>query len=459
MAETDQRSVEDEGRPLSRYAALAALAGAVLLVFLLFFAGGGYEVRAVFHNAGQLVKGNEVLIGGRPAGLVRDIQLTADGQAVVRLSIDDGFAPLRDGTDAIIRQTSLSGVANRYVSINPGPDNAPKIADGGLIETDRTTTAVDLDQLFDTFDEDTVKGLRGLVRGAARQWQFRGRQANRGYRYLAPALSSTQRFMEELGGDQELLTRFIVDSSKAVSALAERRDDVAGFVRNGNATARAIASESESLADALEQLPPTFRLANTTFVNLRATLDDLDELVEVSRPAARRLRPLLEELQPLVENAVPTLRSLRRLIRKRGPSNDLLEQTRQFPQLQRIASQAFSESERSLRESRPTLAFQRPYVTELTGWFKDFSHTAVNYDANGHYARLSNLFVAFSVAPNGELVPLPPEARGPAFQQATKTHRKRCPGANERAAADKANPFRGDEGDLDCDPTQVPPGS
>src|SRR5881392_3867282 len=49
--------------------------------------GGGYTVKAHFLNAGQLVKGNQVEIGGTSVGTVDDIALTADGQAVVTMSI------------------------------------------------------------------------------------------------------------------------------------------------------------------------------------------------------------------------------------------------------------------------------------------------------------------------------------------------------------------------------------
>ena len=53
----------------------------------------------------------------------------------------------------MIRSTSLSGIANRYISLSPGPNNEPEIADGGVIAGDRTTSPVDLDQLFNTLDE------------------------------------------------------------------------------------------------------------------------------------------------------------------------------------------------------------------------------------------------------------------------------------------------------------------
>ena len=82
------------------------------------------------------------------------------------------------------------------------------------------------------------------------------------------------------------------DTSSAVSAIAERRDDLAGLVANTNTAFRAIGDESASLDRALELLPSTLRKANTTFVNLRSTLDDLQLLVDESKPATKDLAPL-----------------------------------------------------------------------------------------------------------------------------------------------------------------------
>src|SRR3712207_9441008 len=63
------------------------------------------------------------------------IKLTDDGQADVKLKITDPeYAPLRRGTEAIVRLTSLSGVANRYIDLRLPGGNAPAIDDGGRIE-------------------------------------------------------------------------------------------------------------------------------------------------------------------------------------------------------------------------------------------------------------------------------------------------------------------------------------
>ncbi len=141
------------------------MVAAIVLVAVLLFAGGGggYTVKAHFLNAGQLVKGNQVEIGGTSGGTVDDIALTAYGQAVVTMSINDDNAPLREGTRATVRQASLSGIANRYIDLQMPPGdstNTRNIPDGGEISIDRTTTAVDLDQVFAVFDPGTRKAVQ-----------------------------------------------------------------------------------------------------------------------------------------------------------------------------------------------------------------------------------------------------------------------------------------------------------
>src|ERR671923_70144 len=122
--------------PLARIVAFAALTAAVVFaaVLLLRGEGSGYEVKARFQNASQLVKGNLVQVSGTPAGKVEDIRLTDDGQAELTLSIDDEYAPLRRGTLATVRQASLSGVANRYIDLRLPDARAPAIPDGGTIQ-------------------------------------------------------------------------------------------------------------------------------------------------------------------------------------------------------------------------------------------------------------------------------------------------------------------------------------
>src|SRR5687768_8581527 len=118
-----------DGGLVARIAALAAMALVLFTVLYLFFFSGedGHKYKLLFETGGQLVKGNEVLIGGHPAGSVDEIKLNDDGQAEVEITVEK---ELHQGTSAVIRSTSLSGIANRYISLSPGPDNADEIDEG-----------------------------------------------------------------------------------------------------------------------------------------------------------------------------------------------------------------------------------------------------------------------------------------------------------------------------------------
>jgi phospholipid/cholesterol/gamma-HCH transport system substrate-binding protein len=447
---------------VARAAGIGALALAVLLAFyLLIFRGtGGHEYTLLFQTAGQLVKDDDVQIGGRRVGSVKDIRLTDDNRAAIRIAVQEPYAPLREGTQAVIRLTSLSGIANRYVAITPAPNNARKLADGARLESDSTTTVVDLDQVFNTLDPATRKDLSGVIKGLARQYQGKGRQAGQSAEYFNPLLSTSRQLVGQLAQDEAALTTFIVNSSRAVTAIAERRGDLADLVGNANATAAAIGSENVALAKALGLLPSTLRRANTTFVNLRSTLDDLDTLVDVSKPATKDLAPFLRELRPLVHDARPTIRDLSRLVRRNGPNNDLVEATRKMPQLQKVATPAFASGTQALQKAQPVLEFIRPYTPDFVGWLRDFGQGAANYDANGHYARIQPIFNAFQLADtpvNSTLIPIAPSQRLDGLQNGVIA---RCPGAATQRPPDNSAPYvdNGNLGPDDCDPTLTLPG-
>ena len=318
---------------LARVVALGALVAAVALLALAMFGGGdGYKVKAVFQNAGALVPGNPVQVGGAKIGSVDEIELDNSANAVVTLKLDDDFVPLHEGSEATIRATSLSGIANRYVSLQPGPNNAKEIEDGGQIDADHTSAPVDIDTLFNTLNPRTRRGLRNVIRGLGDQYDGKGEQAREATKYFSPFLVSTSDVTKELALDQAVLERFVKDGATTVTALAERRDDLAGLVSNTNATFGAIAQENASLDRALELLPDTLRKANTTFVNLRATLDDLDKLVAVSKPGTKQLAPFLRELRPLVHDARPTIQDLNTIVSASGKNNDLIDLTAKQPQ-------------------------------------------------------------------------------------------------------------------------------
>ena len=454
-----------DSRLIGRLLALVAVLAAVVIVAVVLLGGGTpYTVHARFQNASQLVKGNVVQVAGVKVGTVGKIGLTDDGQADVTMKIDDkGYAPLKQGTLATVRQASLSGVANRYVDLRLPSGNPPSIGDGGVIRASSTTSAVDLDELFNTFDPPTRKALTGFIRGNATLYGGRAVQANRGWMALNPSIAASSRLFTELNRDTPLLNRFISASGSLVTDVASRRDDLAGLIDHLATTLGAIGRQKHSLATAIQELPPFMRRANTTFVNLRGALDDLDPLVSESKPVARKLRPLLAQLRPLARDARPTLRDLTRIIKRDGVDNDLIDLALGIVPLRDTVLRsvlangkqregAYPASIKALGDATPELAYVRPYAVDLTGWFDDFSHSGI-YDALGGASRAAPYVSAFT-AVNGTLNPiLDPILRQQAIKNITSLgQRNRCPGAVERGSVYKPSPT------YNCDATQVPLG-
>jgi phospholipid/cholesterol/gamma-HCH transport system substrate-binding protein len=454
-----------------RVAAIGAVVLAIAIVaVLLFRGGGGYRVTVEFQNAAQLVKGNQVTVGGTPVGSVEDIKITEDGRANIEISVKEDYDDLPAETRAVIRQASQSGIANRYVELQLPPDNkrsGKTIDDGGRIEITKTTTAVELDQLFNTLDPETRDAVTGFFQNSAKQFKGKEEQQREVYRYLNPALSTSSRLFNELNRDSPLLADFLQDSEKLVTALAEKRDDLSALIGNANRTFRALGNERAALGEAIARFPDFMRTSNTTFVNLRAALDDVDPLVDASKPVARQLQPFLNELRPFARDARPTVRDLSNTLVRRGADNDLLDLQNTFPELTSTALDtkerrpnfgggpvsvgevegSFPATVKGLNEAAPIIAHGRPYTPELIGWFDDFS-TSGPFDAAGGFSRAQIVFNLFNASQGTPLNP----SEVAAFEQFGRVNQlKRCPGAAEEPAPDGSNVLSAAEQQtLDC---------
>lgn len=456
----------DDGRRTgmkpARIVTLLVAAVAVVLVGIVLFGGSSNPTYVMtFETAGQLVNDNDVQVGGRRVGKVSEIELTANNQANVTIEVQEPYAPLHEGTTAVMRATSLSGVANRYIALTPGPQSAPLIAEGETIPVDQTTTIVDIDQLFNTLDPKTTKGLAEVIQGFGTWYRGRGVDARKGLPYLSPSLNATIGLLEKLNSDQPALEQMVQSTSSVVGTLAAKGPTLTNLVTNANISLGAIGDENQSLAEALQYLPQTLRRGSTTFVNLRTTLNSVDQLVAASKPATKNLAPFLADLEPLLTQADPTLTDLALTVSKPGKNNDFTSLMQNAPALSTGAQKSFPASITAINDSLPTLSYARPYAPDLVGLLRDFGQSTTNYDANGHYARGTPAFGAFNY--NGSSLDYLGDNRD-AWEQNGPTIVPRCPGAATQAPPDGSAPWQAPlypstTALIGCNPAIVPPGS
>jgi phospholipid/cholesterol/gamma-HCH transport system substrate-binding protein len=471
---------------IGRVAAVAAVAVALVAVAIIVLSSpSSYQLRAVFANASQIVSGDLVEVSGTSIGTVSNIALTPSGQAQLTLNISNhAYNPLRQGTQATIRELSLSGIASRYVDLHPGPPGNPAIHTNGVIPTADTTSEVDLDEIFNTLNGPTLKGLQDVFQGSASQVKGAGQKMQAAFQYLNPAVAASSALFRELNRNTGDFTNFITKTGKLVSDVASRSSDLSGLVSHLSTTTQALANQRVALGQSLQRLPQFMRLANTTFVNLRSALDDLKPLVDDSKPVAPKLQKLLVQLRPLARNSVPTLNDLSNIIHRPGADNDLIELTKLGVPLSaatvkdvtangRVRAGAFPESTTALNQSTPELATARPYTVDLTGWFEGYTHPGT-IDANGGSSRVAPVIGVGSVE-NGALNLLPsftnPTLRsilafgglggvtGSGSNNPTNSQGilvtgqgDRCPGSMERGAVYLP------ESGFPCNPSEVPTG-
>ena len=450
--------MNEKKSPIARIAALGALIAAIVLVLILLFSGGDEKntYKLLFETGGQLVEGNEVRIGGVAVGSVEKIDLTEDNQAEVTITTEE---PLTEGTEAVIRLTSLSGVANRYISVTPGPSNEPELDPDVPLPQADTVAPVDLDQLFDTFRPRARRALQQVIEGQAGIYVDRGPEANRAYKFFNPGISSTEKLFAELTRDQQVFTDFVVDTGKVMNSLASRRTELTSLVSNANEALGAIARENTALDQDLALLPPFLRQSNTTFVNLRATLDDLDPFVAAAKRSTTDLPQFLRDLRPVAERSVPVFDDLGHAVFEPGPANDLADSLRLAPEFEQRTRDAVGPSIDALRDSLDNLRFATPYSPDLMAFITKFGEATAYYDGNGHYSRVSIPATGtFSYdEASGLLDPQPANQR---YDQLDfNPDLTACPGAATQPAPDGSNPFLAD-GFLQgkCDPADIPPG-
>ena len=420
---------------------------------------GQHTYRLTFETAGQLVNDNDVQVGGRRIGSVKKIELADNNQVTITIAVKEPYAPLHAGTTAIIRQTSLTGVANRYIALTPGPDSNPQLQDDALIPANKTTTAVDLDQLFDTFGPKTAKGLQNVIRGFGDWYAGVGPESNQVAKYFAPSLQALRGVVEKVSADRPALEALVTDTSQVVKTLGERGADAD---RSGHE------HEHEPRRDRVREPEPGAgaRLPAADAAPREHDVREPARHARRPRQARRRLEAAVEEPRPVPGRAAAAADrghadgqpARARWSSSPGPTNDFTDLLTDRPRSPARRSSTFPASVKALNKGTPDLAFIRPYSPDLIGWFRDFGQSAANYDANGHYARIGALFNAFSYDQStNELNPVTPAQRVPGVPT-SPTAVARCPGGASQAPADGSAPWRDVSGRLDCDPAILPPG-
>jgi virulence factor Mce-like protein len=338
-----------------RRTALVALVLVACAAALALVAAGGegakgksYEI--VFDNAFGLAEGGDFKIAGVRAGTTSSFEIVGQRRplAVVEVNVTEpGFADLREDARCEIRPQSFIG--EYFVDCQPGSSDR-RLPNGGRMPVTQTSSTIPLDLVANILRLPYRERLRIIIGELGAGLAGRPEDLNQVLRRAHPGLRETSQVLRVLGRQTATIRRLVSDGDRVVGALADRRRDVAAFVREAGRTAEVGASRREDLARTFNRLPVFLaelrpyvgRLGEVATAqvpllrNLQASSDELDTFLLRLRPFASEGTPALEALGDAAGEGVRAVRETQddveelRLLAKDAPA--LAKPLRQFLQ-------------------------------------------------------------------------------------------------------------------------------
>lgn len=262
----------------------AALTGLLSLGYNVWQQQQPYQVTGYFASADQVVAGNEVVMNGVPVGRVESVAVAPDASeagALIKLDIDRRYAPIRQGTKAVIRPKGLLGVM--FVELQPGGGRA--ISGGGSIPLHDTASPVTLDEVNDIFDPRTRAYVHTLTVQGGATFQGRGADVNALLTQL-PALSR----------DAQDISAQLAQRDQELDALAQEFDKVAGMMAS---EAEALKSDLRNGADLLDVLAAHQAKLQQELVEADAALAKVNQALSGHE---RDLNAILKQMPALLDS-------------------------------------------------------------------------------------------------------------------------------------------------------------
>ena len=343
----------------------------------------GYRFETSFAEATQLAQEADVRISGVNVGRVKKLDL-GNGRTDATIELDDQYAPLPQDSRAILRQKTLLG--ETYVELTPGTDTAPKIPEGGRLETTQVASTVELDEILRSFDKKTREGFQTWQRDLGMGIEGQGPGFSDFLGVLPEFAQNTNQVLTILNSQERAVREGIKNTGVVFDALSERDGQLRSLIENTDSVFAATAARDSELQASFRALPTFEEESRKTFERLDEFQRETDPLITQLRPAARELSPTLEDLADLAPDLKNLLEELDPLIA--------------------ASKEGFPAAEQVLEDTRPTLGQLVPvtaqltpavdfiglYKRELTSFFANAGSATQARDASSglHYLRTSN---------------------------------------------------------------------
>ncbi len=391
----------------------------IVAVFLSYNANQGlpfvptYQLAMDAPSAANLVRGNEVRIGGARVGTVSqiDAKRRPDGTSYARLTLklEKDVDPLPNDSKVLIRPRSALGL--KYVEITRGR-SAEGFTDGDTIPfASSTPEQVEFDDVINTFDDKTRDAMQRNLDGFGTALVGRGADLNLAIGAFRPLLRDVIPVARNLASPETDLRGFIGGLSRAaaeVAPVAETQADLFGNLDTTFAALRQVARPF--IQEAISEGRPALDAAIRSLPAQRPFLANSEGLFAELRPGVRALRTAAPDLAEAFRVGTPALRRSVAMNRRLGPLFTSLREFANDPQAPR-GIRRLTETNRVLRPTLDHLAPVQTVCNYASLWFRNVSSHLSEGDALGTWQRF--IIVAVPAGPNNEGGPSSKPADGP----------------------------------------------
>ncbi len=313
------------------------VAALIALTLLGTSAGGsnsGYSVRAIFDDAGNLIGGENVKIGGVKVGTVGSVTPTPQAQAAVVLHIDNpGFQDFRADASCTIRPQGLIGEkfvdclpTQPRVEGTPLPPPLHKIPGGHegegeyLLPVQNTHSPVDVDLLGDINRLPERQRLTIIINEFGAGLAGRGSDLSTVIRRANPALQELDKVLAILANQNHLLAKLAVDSDQALQPLARVRKQFAEFFAQSATVAQASANHPRALEENLAKFPAFLRQLGPSQERIQRFAKETIPVFTDLGIAAPAINQAFEQLPAFSQSSAKFTTNLGKTSKQAGPA-------------------------------------------------------------------------------------------------------------------------------------------
>ena len=390
----------------------------IVAMFLSYNANAGlpfvpsYQLTLESPSAANLVRGNEVRIGGARVGAGDSIKAKRlqnnTNVALIGLKLERDVKPLPKDSTVIIRPKSALGL--KYVEITRGRSDQG-FEDGDTIPlTASRPTPVEFDEFTSMFNEDTRTAMQENLQGFGDAFAGRGESINTAIGAFKPLLRDVIPVAKNLSSPDTNLRGFFRALGRTAAIVAPAAEDQAELFVNLDITFRALREVSPQIQESIVEGVPALDAGIRDFPIQRPFLRNSELLFRDLRPGAAALRANAKTIADALEVGAKVLPRTPPLNRRLA---DLLVEVQRFSE-NPMVPRGLKATTQALNALNPTLAFLTPAQTQcnyVTLFFRNVASHLSEGDRNGTWQRF--IIVPTPQGPNNEGGPSSGPADGP----------------------------------------------